>query len=253
MTTPTAIDVATATAKPILELGRAFMMAPTTAARAGELGLADAGRFGFWVNGRAGVLGDVDRHIAAAAIGFMAPSAVRDCWQARPDSLSAWDAAVAWSGCAATWGRDAFAAMPEADLRRLADLARKAIDGADLSIGMLFAGAALLPLPGDAAGDVAINLNTLRELRGGAHLSACHAAGLGPHATIMSTDDAVRSGAAWAEGFGWQAPHPAPDHQARGRVEEMTTLAAAGAYESLTSDERTEFIDLVTTARTCID
>ena len=228
------------------------MVAPSTAAKAAEIGLADAGRFGFWVNGRAGVLGDVDRHVATAAIGFMAPSAVRDCWDARPDALSAWDAATAWFECGATWGRETLATMPEPQVRRLADLARKVIDGADLSIGMLFAGSALIPLPGDAAGDATINLNVLRELRGGAHLSACHAAGLGPHATIMSTDDPVRGGAAWAEVFGWAEPHPTPDPAARSRIEEMTTAAVARVFTVLDAYERAEFVDLVVAARACM-
>lgn len=253
MTSMTAVEVAEATAKPILEIGRGWMVAPTTAAKAAELGLSDAGRFGFWVNGRAGVLGDVDHHIATATIGFMAPGAVRACWEARPDDLAAWDVALAWFECGATWGRDALAPMSEPDVRRLADLARKIIDGADLSIGALFAGSALIPLPGDAAGDATVNLNVLRELRGGAHLSACHAAGLGPHATIMSTDDPVRGGVPWAEMFGWTAPHPSPDPEARVRIERMTDAAVGRVFEPLDSGERAEFVDLVTAARACIE
>lgn len=252
-TTMTAAEVAEATAKPILEFGRGWMVAPTTAAKSAELGLAEAGRFGFWVNGRAGVLGDVDRHIATAAIGFMAPAAVRTYWEARPDDLAAWDAALAWFDCGATWGREALATLPEVDVRRLADLARKVIDNADLSIGALFAGSALIPLPGDAAGDATINLNVLRELRGGAHLSACHAAGLGPHATIMSTDDPVRAGAPWAEMFGWAEPHPSPDHEARARIEDMTNAGVARVFEPLDADERADFVALVNAARSCID
>jgi len=228
------------------------MLAPGTAAKAGELGLTESGRFGFWVNGRAGVLGEVDRHIATAAIGFMAPAAVGHHWEARPASLSAWDAALAWFDCGAVWGREIFAAMPEAKVQRLADLSRQLINGADLSIGSLFAGSALIPLPGDPGADAAINLNVLRELRGGAHLSACHAAGLGPHATIMSTDDPVRGGTAWSEAFGWAEPHPAPDHDARALAEELTTIATARTFESLSADERAEFADLVTQARACI-
>jgi hypothetical protein len=253
MTMMTTIEVAETTGKPILEFGRWWMVAPTTAVRAAQLGLADAGRFGFWVNGRAGVLGEVDSAVAAAAIGFMAPQAVHDYWHARRSSLSAWDTALAWFDCAAAWGREALEPMADDDVRRLADLARKVIDQADLSIGTLFAGSARIPTPGDAAGDAAINLNVLREFRGCAHLAACHAAGLGPHATIMSTDDPVRGGASWAEGFGWTSPHPQPDIQARARVEELTTAAAARSFESLEKTERADFVHLVTAARVCID
>ncbi len=249
----TTTDVAAATAKPILEFGRAWMIAPTTAKTAAELGLAEAGRFGFWVSGRAGVLGNVEHQVAAAAIGFMAPDTVRRYWHARPDALTPWDAALAWFDCGARWGRQALSAMPEAQVRRLADLARKLIDHADPSVGTLFAGSTLIPRPGDAAGDATINLNVLRELRGGAHLAACHAAGLGPHATIMSTNDPVRGGAAWAEGFGWTEPHPTADPQAREQVEELTTAASARVFTILDESERAEFVELVLAARSCID
>lgn len=248
----TAVDVAEQTAKPILEFGRAWMMSPGTAAKAAELGLVEAGRFGFWANGRAGVLGDVDASIAAAAIGFMDPDAVRGYWSARSADLSAWDAALAWFGCAADWGREVLAAMPEERVRSLADLSRSVIDDADPSIGALFAGSKNIPLPGDAAGDAAISLNVLRELRGCAHLAACHAVGLGPHGTIMSTDDPVRGGVNWSEAFGWSAPHPEPDSAARAQVEQITTTASAPAYASLSGDQRAEFVELVLEARAAV-
>ncbi len=79
-------------------------------------------------------------------------------------------------------------------------------------------------------------------------MSACHAAGLGPHATIMSTDDPVRGGVNWSETFGWTAPHPDPNPQARAEVERMTNVAMAQAYEPLSADERNEFVQLVTEA-----
>lgn len=242
-------EVAEATGKPILEFGRAWMVSPHTAERAAALGLSESGRFGFWVNGRAGVLGDVDRHVATAALGFMAPGAVAHHWNARPADLAPWDAALAWFDCAAVWGREALASMPDDRVARLNELTRKVIDNADLSFGSLFAGSALIPLPGDAAANATINLNVLRELRGGAHLSASHAAGLGPHGTIMSTDDPVRGGAPWAEGFGWEAPHPDPNPVARAQVEDMTTTATARAFECLNSDERADFVRLVAEAR----
>lgn len=249
----TTIETADATGKPILEYGRAWMMDPGTAAKAAELGLVEVGRFGFWANGRAGVLGEVDASVAAAAIGFMAPDAVARYWGARREGLSAWDCALAWFGCAAEWGKGALAAMPGERVARLNDLARAVVDAGDRSFGALFAGSALIPMTGDPAADATINLNVLRELRGGAHLSASHAAGLGPHGTIMSTDDPVRGGVPWSEAFGWTAPHPEPDHGARQRVEEMTTVATARAFEALTPAERGEFAALVAEARACID
>lgn len=247
--TLTPLQAAQQTAKPILEFGRAWMVDASTAAKARELGLADLGRFGFWVSGRAGVLGDVDSKIAAAAIGFMDPAEVDRYWQGRPAGLSAWQAALEWFGVGAEWGRTSLAAMDETRVRRLADLTQRVVEGADPSVGALFAGSTLIPLPSDAAGAATIGLNVLRELRGGAHLAACHAAGLGPHATIMSTDDPVRGGAPWAEGFGWQAPHPTPDLGARTRVEELTDQAAKRAFETLSTAECSEYVELVLEAR----
>ena len=248
-----ATEAAAQSAKPILEFGRGWMVAPSTTKRAEELGLAEAGRFCFWVNGRAGVLGDVDPHIATAAIGFMAPAAVRAYWGARPPELSAWDAALAWFEAAAAWGRETLAAMDDARLQRLVHLAGIVIRDADLSIGTLFAGSALIPLPGDPAGDATVLLNVLRELRGGAHLAACHAVGLGPHATIMSTDDPVRGGASWAETFGWEAPHPTPDHEARAQIERLTTAGVRHAFAALSLAEAGEFVELCVEARAKMD
>ena len=55
----------------------------------------------------------------------------------------------------------------------------------------------------------------LRELRGGAHLSAIQAAGLTPQGAIVSfTADDIRGGPNGAERFGWPAPHPEPDPDA---------------------------------------
>lgn len=249
--TMTTLQLAEATGKPILEFGRAWMVDSATRDKAKELGLG--GQFGFWVNGRAGVLGEVDAAVVTAAIGFMAPSAVRGYWQARPDGLSAWDVALEWFGVAAAWGRTALAPVSEERVARLASLARKVVDGCDLSTGTLFAGSTLIPLPGDPAGDATITLNVLRELRGGAHLSAAHAVGLGPHGTIMSTDDPVRGGVPWAETFGWPAPHPAPNAELRAEAEALTTVIMARTFECLTEDERSEFAELVAEARACLD
>ncbi|MEM7091525.1 MAG: hypothetical protein AAF567_00875 [Actinomycetota bacterium] len=248
----TTTEAAEQTGKPILEYGRSWMMAPGTIERGTELGLMQLGMFGFWVNGRAGVLGDVDASLAASAIGFMAPEQVGTYWEGRSDELSAWDASLAWFEAAAEWGRATLASMPEDRVRRLADLARTLIDGADASIGALFTGSKLIPLPGDAAGDATVNLNVLRELRGCAHLAASHAVGLGPHAAIMSTDDPIRGGVNWSETFGWTAPHPEPNPDARIQAEAITTVAMSRVFESLSGAERSEFAGLVAEARAAV-
>lgn len=237
------------TAAPVLEIGRTWMMDPATAAKAAELGLE--GPFGFWTSGRAGALGDVD--IIAAAIGFMAPSQIRGYWENRPPGVSPMSITEAYADAAAAWGRRAFSSLPESDLRRLADLCNAVAGAALPTTGMLFAAWRNLPQPRDAAGAVTVALNVLRELRGGAHLSAVHAVGLGPHGAILSTEDPVRGGVPWAERFGWSAPHPEPDAARRAEAEALTTTICRHAYDVLSDEELAEYAALVTSARAALD
>ncbi len=247
----TPLDVAQRTARPILEYGRGWMADPATAERARALGFTTP--FGFWVNGRAGALGEVGPDVAAAAIGFMDPAQITTEWENRPAGLSAADAAGAYAEAAAEWGRRTLAHMPEHDLDELDRLTALVADAAQPSIGALFAGWRRLPLPDDGAGRVTVRLNTLRELRGGAHLSAVHAVGLGPLGSIMSTDDPVRGGARWAATFGWTEPYPDPDPEARRRAEELTDVICAPAYEALDPDQRARFVELVLAVRAALD
>ena len=248
----TAVDASNATAIPILEFGRTWMSSSGVQARAAELGLAPG--FGFWVNGRAGALGDVGPEVAASAIGFMAPDLVREHWDSRPADLAPRRAASEYADVAATWGREAVADVPTPDLERMAELAYRVADASLPSCGALFAGWRALDRPDDPAGNATHALQVLREMRGGAHLSAIAAAGLTPHHAIISfTADPIRGGANGAERFGWTAPHPEPDEPAKARAEEMTTIAACGGFEALSALERTEFVELVLAARAAID
>lgn len=235
------------TAGPILEFGRGWMSAPSTGARAVDLGFAPG--FGFWVNGRAGAMGEVTKEAAAAAIGFMPEHAVHEFWDGRPDGLSAQRCAAEYADAAATWGREVLADVDAARLRRLTELSLRVATTADASIGALFAAWRVMPVPEDPGGGVTLTLQILRELRGGAHLSSVTAVGLGPHAAIMSVDDPVRGGVPGAERFGWSAPHPEGDPARRAQAEALTSQACEPAYAALDESEGAEFVDLVLEAR----
>jgi hypothetical protein len=248
---PTAAETADATAIPILEIGRAWMLDPGTAARGAELGLPPG--FSFWVNGRAGALGPVDADVAAAALGFMAPDLVAEFWNGRPEDLGPRDAAAAYAEASHAWGRDAMVDMAEADLRRLAELSNRVVAAALPICGVLFAGWRVMPAPADPAGAATHALQVLREMRGGAHLSAIQAAGLTPQQAVISfVADPVRGGSAGAERFGWKAPHPEPDEEARAQAEVGTTNVCRHAFEALPDGERGELIELVLAARSAI-
>ncbi len=85
----------------------------------------------------------------------------------------------------------------------------------------------------------------MRELRGGAHVAAVHAAGLDPHLAVM-----VVNGAAGAEFFGWPEPHPDPEparatwHQ----VEAATNDSVAARLAVLDDAEQLELIALALAA-----
>lgn len=244
LTTEQVMDM---TAIPILEYGRAWMSAKATAQRGAELELAPG--FGFWVNGRAGLLGEVDADLAAAAIGFMAPDSVRSLWGVRKQGVPLPEVTKAYAAAGAEWGRQTLADWEPADLERLTELCDKVAAAALPSSGMLFTGWRALERTGDPAADATVALNVLRELRGGAHLSAVHAAGLEPHGAIMSADDQVRGGPAGAERFGWLTPHPEPDKPRRAEAERLTSEICRPAYDVLSQTERSEFVALVKRAR----
>jgi len=247
----TPAETAEAVARPILEIGRTWMQDPSVAPVAESFGLAPP--FGLWTVGRAGVMGDAESAAVAAAIGFMGPEQVMGLWEGRDRSVPAWEVSLGYAEHAARWGRATFGSLDPAAVARCAELGAKVSDATLPSIGALFAGWRTVPLPGDPCGDATIVLQVLREMRGAAHLAAVHAVGLGPHAAIMSTDDPIRGGSSWAETFGWQAPHPAGDGDARREAERLTTIACAPGFEALSADERQEFVDVVSLMRAALD
>lgn len=247
------VDCVEATAAPILEIGRAWMLSPATLAHGTTLGLSPDSLLDFWVNGRAGVLGDGPASKAAAAIAFVGPDLVARYWDARPEALSAPVAAAHYAVAGAKWGHTAFASITDDDATELALLCRKVIGRADPSIGSLFAGWREIDLPTEPREAMTVALNQVRELRGAAHLHAVFACGLTPLEAIMSVDDPVYGGATRAEFFGWPEPYPAPNFEARGRCEAMTSEILGGIYALAFSDSDADrFTALVLQAQACL-
>lgn len=242
MTSPTA--AANATATPILEIGRFWMLDEQTAARGDELGMDQP--FSFWIHGRAGVLGDVHSDVAAAAIGFVAKEMVADLWHGNaPEGLTPQQRSQEYALAAGQWADATFADIPSPDLDRVTELSARVALLADPSLGVLFAGWRQITLPSTPAGAAAVALNTMREMRGGAHLIATHAVGLGPHGAIVSRDHATLGGIAGAERYGWGDPHPSPDTEKLANAEMLTTLMASHPFDILSESERGEYVELV--------
>src|SRR5438046_4460207 len=127
-------QAAAAAKQAVLMLGGAFSDDPKTMRRARQIGLTG---WAFYVAGRGGALGDVRADTVAAALGFIAPEAVQDGWDAArkvapPDQIAADNLAEC-----CRWGRDrldSFYALP-----RLVELAERVVIGAEAAGMPLFA------------------------------------------------------------------------------------------------------------------
>src|SRR5256885_4274561 len=156
---------AAATRTAVHELGGACAECPRTLRRARLLGLTG---WSFYVAGRGGALGDVRPDTVAAALGFIAPDAVRDGWDtARRVAAPSQVAAHQLEECC-RWGRERLDGYPEVD--RLVDLAERVVLAADPAGLALFAAWRSMPMPEDGPGAPAARVAKLPpEYPAGAH------------------------------------------------------------------------------------
>ncbi|MEZ5226300.1 MAG: hypothetical protein R2710_06390 [Acidimicrobiales bacterium] len=176
------------TFKPLQQFTRGWMMAPATA----DYGVAVGMRSGndFWIVGRAGVMGDCTAETATAVLGFKEPSSVAAAWAAIPEHLSPSMVAAEYAGRVLAWGDAELARFDPERMERLHLLGRRIIDAAPASLGAIFEGWRRMP-QGETYGQrVAMTTQTLREMRGAAHLVAILSVGLTPLGTILASTNA---------------------------------------------------------------
>ena len=223
----------------VVKLGGAFAEDPKTLRRARELGLTS---WAFYVAGRGGALGDVRSDTVAAAIGFIAPEAVRDGWEAARRVAPPSQVAEYHLQECCRWGVERLSGLPRLD--RLLALAERVVVAADAAGLPLFAAWRAMPVPDDEPGArAAVLLHLLREHRGGAHLVAIRAGGLSPLVAIL----AGSGGEAGATAYGWQPPYPAFEPLMRkwAWAEALTDRIAGEAYRALDVGERVELAGLL--------
>jgi hypothetical protein len=235
--------VAAAVTDLIGRLGGAFMISREAKGFAVENGLTG---WAPYFRGRCGVLGEVDADVVASAAGFFPAEAVRDAWEAA-SGLSA-DAAVArYAQVAHEFGRRKLDGFGETG--RLAELLDTVVGNADVLGAPLFAGWRAVPLPADGPARVIQLAHVLRELRGGLHIVAVLASGLGPLQAVLAGGSVlIPAGEANAEYFAW--PRPYPDvtdeiRERRARAEVLTDTLIAPAFEVLSETESDELIMLL--------
>jgi hypothetical protein len=230
-------DLAAAATHPLVrELDAAWSTCPITLRRARLLELPG---WAFYVAGRGGVLGDDVRPAAvAAAMGVIAPDAVRSGWEAARKVGPAAVAASRLVECA-RWGDERLTSVP--GLTRLVGLAERVVAAADAGGLPLFAAARAMPAPdGGVGARAALLIHLLREHRAGALLLAVRASGLTPIEALIAGPDGEEEAVA----FGWDPPYPARAVVMRRFIfaEALADRITGQGYAALTSGERGEFV-----------
>ncbi|WP_405427358.1 SCO6745 family protein [Micromonospora sp. NBC_00617] len=223
----------------ILDLGDGFSKCPSTLRRARQLGISG---WAFYISGRAGALGDVRAETAAAAIGFVAPDAVADGWDAAVRVLRPAEVAAASLVECCRWGAQELAVQPGAE--RLAGLLERAVAAADASGMPLFAAWRAMPLPDLSPGArSAVGLRLLREHFTGAYLLAVRAAGMTPLEAVLAGPE----GEAGAVAYGWPPPYPPVGPLVRRRLwaEAVTNRLTAPAFAALGPAGGAELVELL--------
>ena len=235
----TQVETAKAIAKPVGELGGAFMLDGATYARGAELGFSG---IDFYVLGRGGVLGDTNPDVVSSAFFFWNPEQVRTQWELGRKVMDPAKAAVEWADLCHAYGE---AHLPDFDgFNRFSELVAKVCDAASPAGAALFAGWRTLPVPGVDRPKARAQhyLNSLRELRGGLHGGSILAMGLSPAEAV-----AVHS-PGMAPVFGWDVSTIPIDDISKSEwktAEAGTDLAMARVLHALTAEECAEFEKLV--------
>jgi len=235
----THVETAKAIARPIGDLGGAFMLDGATYARGAELGFSG---IDFYVLGRGGVLGDTTADVVSSAFFFWNPEQVRSQWELARAVMDPVTAAQEWASLCHAYGE---AHLPDFDsLNRLSDLAEKVCAAASPAGAALFAGWRALEVPAADRPKARAQhyLNSLRELRGGLHGGAVLAMGLLPVEAVALNSPMM------APVFGWDVSSVEVDDTTKEEwkvAESGTDLAMARVLRALSESESSEFGELV--------
>jgi hypothetical protein len=233
-------EQAAASAKPgLATLVGSFAESPQTLRRARLLGLSG---WAYHVSARAGALGDVRPETVAAAIGFIAPEAVADAWEAAIKATEPMEVATWHLHELCRWGSDQLDGFAQLD--RLVDLSKRVVAAVDGAALPLFAAWRAMPVADGAPGaQAAVMLHLLHEHRLGVQVVAVRASGLTPLQAIIAGPE----GETGAVAFGWQPPYPAGGPIVRRLLwaESIADAMAGQAYAHLELAERVEFVGLL--------
>jgi len=240
-------QAAAAARKAVNALGSAFLDCPITLSRAREWGLSGSACY---IAGRGGALGDVRPDVAAAALGLIAPEAVRVAWEAARSVRQPSEVAACMREECRRWGDANLTSVPR--VHRLVTLAEAVVAAADSNGLPLFAAWRTMPVPEDVfdglGAQAAVALHLLHEHRAGALIFAIRCTGMSPVQALL----AGPKGEATAAAFGWQPPYPprAQSMRKRAWADTVADHMAGQAWRVLSPKERAELVSLLNEART---
>ncbi len=236
-------DAAAASADAIGAIASHFMLDPATYAHGAELGFEG---MDFYVGGRCGVLGDTTADVVVAAMVFFEPDGIRTSWERTATVMSRHDAAVAFAECGHRWGE---ANVSDAvDARRLAELAGRVVDAADVALAPVFAGWRALPVPDAPKAAALHHLNGLRELRFAHHAAAVLTSGLTPLEALTVRTPYMVGIFGWADAASDEALAAADARQRWDDAEAATNRRMAAALSVLPEAELDELVGLLAAA-----
>jgi hypothetical protein len=218
------------------DLGAAFYFIPETLGVGKAMGL---GGMEFYVQGRAGQMGNTEPEAVAAAFGYFKPALLKSVLDAANAKSEPRVTGTAFMNACATLSRAKLSGLSNLDaFVAVLDKVNNAADGDGLA---LYAAINTEKLADDAAGRALQLIAILREYRGSAHLVALRAAGLDSKtAHYMKRPDM------WKQ-FGYteeEAPVITDAiTKARDEAERLTDLIVEPAYAVLSDAERTVLVD----------
>lgn len=230
-------DAVRGSAKPIQVIPSRFVFDPATHQAGAAQGFEGLDQY---VCGRGGYLGEATADEVVEAFGLFEPSVVRTSWERGRQVMPPADAAQEWLGLNARWLEQRLPAPLVTQLAAVADEVAATAEQADVDGGALFFGLRrTLPPPGPA-GELALHLTALRELRGAFHRQALAEAGLRPVEALVVHDPVT------AAFYGWPEPWPDPDPlRARWEgAEARTDAAMADVFALVAPGRRAELVEL---------
>lgn len=220
----------------INDMGAAFYFIPETLAVGKSLGL---GGMEFYVQGRAGQMGNTEPEAVAAAFGYFKPALLKSVLDAANAKSEPRVSGAAFMNACATMSRAKLSGIANLDaLVAVLDKVNDAADGDGLA---LYAAINSEKLADDAAGRLLQLIAILREFRGSAHLVALRAAGVNSRtAHYMKRPDM------WKQfGYTEEETPVITDavKAARAEAENITDRIVEPAFAVLSDAERTVLVD----------